>query len=225
MHYAVATNFAQPLSMPRKLYLPNDTDAYHISARCINRQWFDIPMQEVWTIMQDYLWFIHHAFEIQIYAFVLMSNHYHLIVRQPKLTLSEGMQYFMRETSRCIGAQAGRINQTYGGRFFRSRIGSLNYFLHAYKYVYRNPVEAGLCTRVEEYPFSTLPGLLGQSSLYIPVQEDLTLFDNLESTMSWLNTAPSPESKEDVRRALRKAEMAFARPKNGRKNPLIEGVY
>ncbi len=133
-------------------------------------------MNEVWSIFENYLFFIYHAYSVEIFAFVLMSNHFHMLVRAPKNNLSETMNYFMRETSRQIGRDAGRINQTYGSRHFKSEIRPVIYFLNAYKYLYRNPVEAGLSVEVESYKYSTLSILLGQQKSLIPLVDDQTLF-------------------------------------------------
>ncbi len=122
--------------------------------------------------MTRQLYFVSHAFNLRVHAFVLMNNHFHLIVRTPDGNLSDAMRYFMRETSREITFVSGRINQTYGSRFHRSLLHSPLYYLHAYKYLYRNPVEAGLCELVEEYKFSSLQGLLGETWLDVPVRED-----------------------------------------------------
>jgi hypothetical protein len=121
----------------------------------------------------------------------------------------------MTETSRELVKYSSRINQTYGGRHFRTVIGSNNYFLHVYKYVYLNPVKAGLASRAEEYPFSTLHGLLGQSRLVIPVEEDLTLFSDVEGTLDWINQPPSENNWETIRKTLRRKE--FILPKQNRK--------
>lgn len=79
---------------------------------------------------------------------------------------------FMRETSRELTRLGNRVNQTYGGRFHRSLLESPIRYLHAYKYVYRNPVRAGKCKSVQEYPFSSIQGLLGETWLDVPVSED-----------------------------------------------------
>jgi putative transposase len=178
-----------------------------------------MPMPEVWEIMSDQLWFIHYAFNIRIYAFVLMSNHFHLIAHAPGANMSEAMAWFMRETSRSITRAAGRINQTYGGRFFRCLIKTNHYYLNAYKYIYRNPVTAGLSSQVETYAFSSLVGLIGLRSIGFPVVEDFTLFDNFEGTLAWLNRKPSQENLEAVRRALKKSEFKLAQV-NHKAHPL-----
>lgn len=166
-------------------------------------------MPEVWQIMEEQLHFLDHAYNVRIQLFVLMKNHFHLVMSTPDLNLSEAMGWFMRETSRSLTRAGNRINQTYGGRYFRCVIASDHYYLNAYKYIYRNAVTAGVVTRAELYPFSTLPGLLGLHPLRIPVKEDLTLFSDVEGTLSWLAQAPSAENLESVRRALKKREFKF----------------
>ncbi|MBY0316637.1 MAG: transposase [Bdellovibrionales bacterium] len=189
--------------MPRPITVLQSDFPYHVSARCINKEWFSVPMEEVWEIMSEQLHFIHHAFDLQIISFVLMSNHFHLIVRTPNCNIDLAMSWFMRETSRTLTRAGNRINQTYCGRYFRSIIESEHYLKNAYKYVYYNPVQAGICENVNDYPFSTLYGLLGRKSLYIPVEEDFILFQETEETLRWLNCTPMVDNWEAVRKGLR----------------------
>lgn len=206
--------------MARQPHIRNNEHPYHISSRCINREWFSIPMEVVWGTFSDHLFFLHHAFQIKIHSFVLMSNHFHLIAAAPENNLSEGMQYFLRESGRSLSAHSGRINQNYGGRYFRSLLNSYQYCLHAYKYVYLNPVKAGICERAEEYPFSTLNGLLGLSKITIPLVEDTLLFGgDMESTLDWLNRVPTEENWLTVQRALKKKTFQISRL-NKRIHPL-----
>lgn len=208
--------------MPRKKVPLSPDHYYSITARCINKEWFSIPLSEVWKIMEDYLYFVSFGFNFKIKSFVLMSNHFHLILQAPDGNLSEGMRYFMRETSRQIGRESGRINQVYGSRFYRSMITSYHYYMHAYKYVYRNPVEAGICSSVVDYPYSTLNRILGRGILHIPLVQDEILFgSDLNLTLDWLETAPKPEEYESVRKALKKGIFSLPRdPITKKKNTL-----
>ena len=211
--------------MPRKKYHPSESVPYHITARCINKEWFQIPLNEVWEILSEYLFFIHYAYNVKVHSFVLMNNHFHLILTTPDANLSEAMNYFMRETSKQFGLVSGRINQIYGGPYFWSLLKSQVYYGHAYKYVYRNPVEAGLCLNVEEYPFSTLHSLVGNSKTIIPLSDDTLLFSDLESQINWLNkNYSSLDYKRDIKNALRKREFHFGKDKN-RKSSVLEQDY
>ncbi len=193
----------------------------HISARCINKQWFDLPLEQVWRIFENYLFFVHHAFEIEIISFVLMSNHFHLLVRVPQGNLSQAMNYFMRETSRQIGRDAGRINQTYGGRYFRCYIHSNNYFLSAYKYVYRNPVESGAAKKVEDYKFSSLYAILGGQHSMIPIAQDQLLFSDIAGTLHWLNAGRESSNYLAMKSALKKKKMEFGNDRKTRKPHIL----
>jgi len=202
--------------MPRKpVPIISDTP-YHICARCINKEWFVLPVPVVWDIMSDFLAMMSRGFSVRIHSFVLMSNHFHLVATPTENNLSEALLYFMRETSREITRLSGRINQTYGMRNHKTQIFQYHYFMNTYKYVYRNPVRAGICERVEDYPYSTLRGLLGQSRLIIPLEEDTLLFDSVEQTLQWLNQAPESEADKSMRLALRRPIFKFPRNKTSK---------
>lgn len=205
----------------KPIFIPDPNQyPYHVSARCNNREHFDLELSEVWEIMSLYLYFIRHAYEVRIISFVLMSNHFHLLVKAPNGNLAAAMNYFMRETSKQISRQSGSINHIYGGTFGRTLIHNENYFLQAYKYVYRNPVEANLCTKVEEYRYSTLHGILGQRHLLIPIENDFTLFDSdVESTLHWLNQKPKPDNREAVKSALSRQIYRLPKSTEGRNRP------
>ncbi|WP_413569442.1 transposase [Bdellovibrio sp. HCB117] len=203
--------------MGRPIFHNHTEFPYHVTARCINRDWFSLDMDFIWEVMSRNLYFLNGAFNLRIHSFVLMSNHFHMIVRTPDANLSEAMRYFMRETSREISFNSFRINQTYGSRFHRTLIDNPLYYLHAYKYVYRNPVAAGLCNKVEEYPYSSLQGLLGNRWMDVPVSEDENwgFFSSRTETLKWLNTTPDPQCMEEVRVALRKPTFKLS-PQNKR---------
>ncbi|KHD89008.1 MAG: hypothetical protein OM95_05990 [Bdellovibrio sp. ArHS] len=157
--------------------------------------------------MSKYLSYASETHKMEIHSFVLMNNHFHLIAQFPENNMAEAMNYFMRETSRVISRKAGRINQTYGGRYFRSAITKNNYLDHVYKYVYRNPVEAGIVESVQDYQFSTLYMKLKSRSSGFPIIEDPRISSTQRhSTLKWLNTAPKASDKEEIRKALKKPE-------------------
>ncbi len=156
--------------------------------------------------MEDYLFLIHHGFQTKIHSFVLMGNHFHLLISSPHANLSGAMNYFMRETSREITRLSGRINQTYGGRYHRSLINNYHHFVNVYKYVYQNPARAKFNGRVEEYGYSTLAGLLGVRKIIVPLEEDTLLFNpSLDETcLVWLNKLAHEDDVEALRKGLKR---------------------
>ncbi len=198
--------------MPRKLFLCNPVDPYNLAARSHNKNYFPIPIEEVWQIMSDYLCILRSGFDVRIHSFVLMSNHFHMIASFPQANLSEAMQYFIGRTSRHISAEAGHINQIYGNRCYRSQITTHNHFMNVYKYNYRNPVEANICKAVEDYKYSTLNRLLGGDHQPFPIEEDTILFgEPFSKTLNWLNREPVAEHRIAMKNALRRKVFQFAK--------------
>ncbi|MBC7370298.1 MAG: hypothetical protein H7326_01965 [Bdellovibrionaceae bacterium] len=144
----------------------------------------------------------------------MMSNHFHMLISTPNANLSEAMNFFMRETSKEMNRISGSVNQVYGGRYSRTLIDSQLYFSSAYKYVYRNPVKAGLSETCEEYPYSTLNGVIGLGLVRVPTTEDTFLFGTgVENTLKWLNTAPSDIDYEIFKIGLKRKILKFPRNK------------
>ncbi len=202
--------------MSRTRRVPTGEHYIHINARANNREKFPLPLNEVWEILTDYLFLLNKGFGVEILSFVLMPNHFHLLVRDPNFQLSAGMEYFMRETSREIGRKAGRINKIWGAPYHPTVVTSNLHYYHAYKYIYRNPLEKDLCKRVEDYEHSTLAILLGRRSGIVPLQNDFTLFSDPEGTLKWLNTSYKESQSEQIRKALRKKTFKLALDRKNR---------
>ena len=190
-----------------------------ITARTTNRQWFSLPMDVVWAVMEDYLYLTSLSFGLEIHAFVLMSNHFHLLLSAPLGNLEQALLYFMRETSRELNRLSGRINQTYGGRNYKTLLPNEHAFRNCYKYLYCNPLRAGLCDRVELYPYSTLAGLLGAQRLTIPVKDEL---HDLEALLEWLNQPAIPTGLKDMKSALRRTVFKLPVDQRTKKASLLE---
>ncbi len=186
-----------------KLILQNEFP-YNIGARCINKEWFQIPLSEVWSIFCDELEETIQVHQLKVHSFVLMSNHFHLIASTPNANIDKCMHRFMGRSSRRLTARGNRINQTFGGRHFKCILSKTNHYLSAYKYNYRNPVTANICSFVEDYPFSTLKDKINNQLSIPSMAEDLLFKDNPSDILKWLNTAPNAEKLEAVRHGLKR---------------------
>ena len=203
--------------MPKAKRLLHPDFPHHITARTNNRLHFPVPIETAWSIFEDHLYLLNRGFNCEIISFVLMPNHFHLLLRDPELQLSKGMQYFMRETSKEMNRKAFTTNHIWGTKFYSSLIQSLPYYYSAYRYVYQNPVRAGLCNKALDYRFSTLPGLLGRQRLTIPLAEDSTLFDSIDETLHWLDERLMPWEETAIRLSFCRPEMFFSVDPTARK--------
>jgi REP element-mobilizing transposase RayT len=144
---------------------------YHLTARSNNQEWFYLPTENVWAIMCQQLFTTTVVYSLKVHAFVLMSNHFHLVASTPEANIDSAMNYFMREVSRSINYRSERKNHVFGGPYKWSLIESPLYYSNVINYVYMNPVQAKICSVPEEYSYSTLSGILGSVELPIPLQQ------------------------------------------------------
>ncbi|HEY8270273.1 MAG TPA: transposase [Pseudobdellovibrionaceae bacterium] len=179
-------------------------------------------MADVWDIFSNYIFFIQKAYNLEIHSFILMSNHFHMLLKTPEANLDRAMNYFLREVSKEIGRKSERTNQIFGGPYHRSLLKSEIYYYNAYKYVYQNPVRAGLCQQVEDYPYSTIRNLLGKQKSIIPISGDNIIGENPFTALKWLNQRLDDSTLDCIRRGLRKYEFKVQQDKNSGKLPNLD---
>lgn len=190
--------------MPRANRILQPDFPYHVTSRAVNKEDFHVSMDMLWNFLCMRLHFCAFAFEIEIHAFVLMKNHYHLIVRTPRSNLSQFMCYFNRELSKELNRKCGRINQTFGNRYYASMVKDPRYYLTLYRYVYRNPIEAGACNFVQDYKYSSLQQVIGNTKMEIPIFDYPIVEGNWINNLDWLNKDYSADEKQNIRTALKK---------------------
>jgi putative transposase len=198
--------------MPRSPIIYTDEHPYHIRARSNNRDWYDLPLDTCFKIYSDILATTIERYRFELHAFTLMNNHFHLMTSTPEKNISAGMQYFMTQTAKEIRDSACRINHVYGGRHKSSVITTEIYYANCFKYVYRNPVRAGIVTRVEEYPWSTISQINHPlKDLVVPPSNGHgLLIESLNGgLLPWLNTPTPKELEEATKRALTKGTFEF----------------
>lgn len=110
--------------------------------------------------------------KLTVHAFVLMSTHFHLLY---SVILERDLRY-------------GFVGENY-------LITNFEQYKNSYRYIYRNPLEAGLCQRAEYYPFSTLPVVLGKKTSKIQVVDHMGLIVNPHKILEWINTDAKVHSK------------------------------
>jgi len=199
--------------MARKALIRSPIFPYHIFNRSNNKEFFYLSLEELWKIFLINLEELKNEFGCQIHAFVLMSNHYHLVISTPRENIGEASKYFHREVARTANKKTNRINHFFGGRYKWCLIENSNYYWNLIKYVYRNPVKASICQNVESYAFSTLTQ--NQCVEWNPPKMFSLKIDHQEY-LSWLNRPFGPLEDETIRRALRRRQFKPTQQRSGR---------
>ena len=103
--------------MPKKKLIRQGDFPYHVTTRNNNRDWFSIPMNEVWHICKESLIYAQEKEKVQINCFVLMSNHYHLLLTTPDENIDRFMMHFNWRISYLISLRTSRINHKFSNRY------------------------------------------------------------------------------------------------------------
>ncbi|HEU4888556.1 MAG TPA: transposase, partial [Thermoanaerobaculia bacterium] len=105
-----------------------------------------------------------HRFGWSITAWVLMSNHFHLVIQTPQPNLSKGMHWLNGTYAGWFNRQYGRSGHLFQGRFKALLVEKESYFTEVIRYVALNPVRAGIVERPESYRWSSYRATAGLES-------------------------------------------------------------
>jgi putative transposase len=97
-------------------------------------------------------------------AYCLMDNHVHLLLETPEANLGAGMQRLHSLYAQTFNERHRRSGHVFQGRYGAVRMLSDEQLWTAVAYIVRNPVDAGLCERPGEWPWSSHAATLGRSS-------------------------------------------------------------
>ncbi|MBI1850639.1 MAG: transposase [Planctomycetes bacterium] len=90
---------------------------------------------------------------LRVYAFAVLSNHFHLMVSSPTCELSKAMQRIESEYAQVYNWLRGRQGPLFCGRFWSKPAMTVIYRRVLVRYMDLNPVRAGLSSTAAEYPY------------------------------------------------------------------------
>lgn len=90
-----------------------------------------------------------------MYAWCVMGNHYHFLLKTPEDNLSEGMHHINMSYGEWYNKSRGRHGHVFQDRFFSILITQDSHLLEASRYVVLNPLRVGLVAAPQEWPWSS----------------------------------------------------------------------
>lgn len=94
-------------------------------------------------------------------AYVLMSNHYHLLVELTEETLSDGVKWLNGKYAQWFNFRHDRVGHLFQGRFNSKLIEKQTYFLEVLRYIVLNPVRANVVRHPGDYEWSSYRATAG----------------------------------------------------------------
>ena len=139
--------------MARNVRQNSSTGIYHVILRGINRQqiFYDEEDYDYFIRLMDRFQEISHY---EIYAYCLMGNHIHLLIRIHEEPLSLIFKRIGAAFVYWYNLIYNRVGHLFQDRFKSEPVEDDRYFLTVLRYILRNPVKAGICVAPQEYPYS-----------------------------------------------------------------------
>ncbi len=163
------------MSRPLRLLYPGAV--YHVMNRGAARQ-------VVFAEASDYEAFIvllsevHARWGVEILAYSLMKNHYHLCVRTPEGNLPRVMRHVNGVYTQQWNRARGRDGPLFRGRYKALVVEASQYLTAVIRYIHLNPVKAKVVPTPEAYPWSSHGAYLQRKRppAWLAVQEGLRAF-------------------------------------------------
>jgi REP element-mobilizing transposase RayT len=128
--------------------------AFHLTARTSGHEhwWADDKLRSAVTgIVRDGL----RRTDTRLIAFAIMTNHFHLTVRQGYDPLARLMHPICQRIALLVRAVHGREGHIFERRFRDKPCSSADHLRQVIYYTHRNPVKAGMCADASAYAWSS----------------------------------------------------------------------
>ena len=177
--------------MARQLRIEYPNALYHITSRGNERR----PIFRSDRDRLAFLAFLGIAairFGWSVTAWVLMTNHFHLVIQTPEPNLSRGMQWLNGKYAGWFNKRHGRVGHLFQGRFKTRLIDGQTYFKRVIRYVILNPVRAKMVEHPRDCRWSSYRATAG-----------------LEDAPSWFDLASALHPFDDEVPAAQASYQAF----------------
>lgn len=123
-------------------------------------------------------------YDFTIHGYVLMSNHYHLLLENQRENLSHGMRQINSNYAKYYNKKYKRTGHLWQGRFKSRYVFDENYLFVLFKYLEFNPIAAKITKKVGEYNYTLLYDIITNSIR--PCMKNSFVLDWYDSTTELL---------------------------------------
>jgi len=163
---------------------------YHIYNRGNNREKLFYEPWNYGHFLFLYAKYIHPIADT--YAYCLMGNHFHFLIRIKEANVIESInpknrplwRYFsdyFNAYAKIVNLKYGRTGSLFQERYHRKKVYSEKYLCQLILYIHRNPVKHGISDRCDNYPYSSYLPILAGENRKVKYDFVLRIFDDKEN--------------------------------------------
>jgi putative transposase len=146
--------------MARPLRIEFENALYHITARGFEKKTIFLDVSD----RKKFLYYLKEnlkRYNVLLYAYVLMDNHYHLLIETLMPNLNRFMHDLNTSYSVYYNRRINRVGPLFQGRYKSLLVDKESYLLELSRYIHLNPVRSGYVAKAEKYPWSSYRTYLG----------------------------------------------------------------
>ena len=140
--------------MPRAARVKSKTGIYHIILRGINRQIIFEDEEDSLKFLQTLSEYKEKS-EYEVYAYCLMGNHVHILIKEGKEELGTAMRRIGASYVYWYNWKYERNGHLFQDRYKSEAVEDDKYLLTVLRYIHQNPLKAGLVKDIKEYKWSS----------------------------------------------------------------------
>lgn len=160
--------------MPRGVRISFENAFYHVFNRGLNKQ-------KIFLEDGDFIYFLKKLdnlkkeknFDHSIYSYVLMPNHFHLLIQTRKINISQIMSSLLTSYSMYFNHKYERVGVLFQNRFKSKLCDKETYFLGASRYIHLNPIEAGIVSNLNDYQWSSFQDIFNRPKVRVIEDSDI----------------------------------------------------
>jgi putative transposase len=128
--------------------------------------------ESIFLDKKDYLLFldllkeIRELWNVNIVAYCLMTNHYHLLIQTPDANISRAMRHLNSVYTQRFNKRHGFDGTLFRGRFKSVLVCDDSHLLELARYIHKNPVKASMVNQMADYRWSSYKGYLNYSKTW-----------------------------------------------------------
>lgn len=139
--------------MPRLARQKSYTDVYHIILRGINKQDIFFDDTDRWKFSKE-LKRCKEKYKFEIFAYCLMDNHVHLMIKDNEKQINKIMQSIAISYAIYFNKRHERVGHLFSNRYNSRVVENQNYLLNLQRYIHQNPEKAGI-EKTDKYKWSS----------------------------------------------------------------------
>lgn len=184
--------------MSRRNRLIYNGAIYHIYQRGNNKE-FIFEDDNMKSFILHTLEKYQRKLDYEVLAYVIMNNHYHLLLKANESPIGDIMFYLNNPLGKYVNGKLNRTGHVFEGRYKCKLVENDAYLIWLLRYIHRNPVKANICSDVDSYKWTSHYFYKNQIKSYINTEFILSkLGESVEAAVKrYLALVSSPGNDND----------------------------